>query len=53
VGAGLWQLEEIPELVRIETRFEPVMSPAERERLASGWRRAVERARGWAKEVGG
>jgi glycerol kinase len=29
------------------TRFEPRMPPARREELVAGWRRAVERARGW------
>ncbi len=33
------------------TRFEPKMAAAEREALYAGWRRAVERARGW--EAGG
>jgi glycerol kinase len=28
-------------------RFEPTMPESERERLYAGWRRAVERARGW------
>jgi glycerol kinase len=29
-------------------RFEPKMSASDRERLIDGWRRAVERAKGWA-----
>jgi glycerol kinase len=30
-------------------RYEPRMSVDERESLLAEWRRAVERARGWAK----
>ncbi len=35
---------------RLDRRFEPRMDRAERERLVAGWRRAVERSRGWATE---
>ena len=52
VSAGIWELSKVPELLRIERRFEPRMSQEERERLLRGWRAAVERARGWAKELG-
>jgi glycerol kinase len=52
VVAGVWDLSDVPELIRVERRFEPRMSSIERERLLSGWRAAVERARGWAKGAG-
>ncbi|MCY3574661.1 MAG: glycerol kinase GlpK [Chloroflexi bacterium] len=39
--AGQWQLQR---------RFEPTMSADQRESLYAGWQRAVERARGWARE---
>jgi glycerol kinase len=52
VSAGIWEFSDIPELLRVERRFEPRMPPEERERLHAGWRAAVERARGWAKEFG-
>jgi len=50
-SAGIWELADIPELLRVERRFEPRMSQRERERLLAGWRAAVERARGFAKEL--
>ncbi len=52
VSAGIWEFSDIPELLRVERRFEPRMPLEERERLHAGWRAAVERARGWAKELG-
>ena len=51
-SVGLWELADIPSLVRPERTFQPRMSPAERERLLSGWRKAVERAKGWAEGAG-
>jgi glycerol kinase len=33
---------------REAARYEPRMAEDERESLLAGWRRAVERARGWA-----
>ena len=51
-SVGLWELADIPSLVRPERTFQPRMSPAERERLLSGWRKALERAKGWAEEEG-
>jgi glycerol kinase len=33
---------------RLQRRFVPAMDEAERERRFAGWKRAVERARGWA-----
>ena len=33
------------------TRFEPRMSADRRDALYAGWRRAVERSRGWARRV--
>ncbi len=51
VGAGLWELEDIPRLVEVARRFTPQMEPGRRRALIDGWQRAVARARGWAKEV--
>jgi glycerol kinase len=48
VGVGLWTVAEVAERWREERRFEPRMTAAEREELLAGWRRALERARGWA-----
>jgi glycerol kinase len=40
--------EEIAATWQLERRFEPAMDGTEREKLLGRWRRAVERARGWA-----
>jgi len=52
VAVGLWSLADLPELIRSERRFEPRMPEGERKRLLSGWRKALERAKGWAEEEG-
>ncbi|HIP99267.1 TPA: glycerol kinase [Candidatus Bipolaricaulota bacterium] len=52
VSVGLWEFSDIPSLVRWERAFQPRMSPAKREQLLSGWRKAVERAKGWAEGAG-
>jgi glycerol kinase len=52
VAVGLWSLADLPELIRSERRFEPRMPERERKRLLSGWRKALERAKGWAEEEG-
>jgi len=36
----LWEKERV---------FIPKMNKKERERLSSGWKRAIERAKGWVK----
>ncbi len=49
VGHGLYaSLEEVAALWRPDRTFEPTMSADEREEHRARWRRAVERARGWA-----
>ena len=48
LAVGFWRdLDELANLRRVDRRFEPRMAPAERDRLVRGWRRAVERSRGW------
>ncbi len=47
VGAGLWKSRELATRWKLERKFTPAMSPAAREAAYAGWRRAVERARGW------
>ncbi|WFO74860.1 glycerol kinase GlpK [Desulfurococcaceae archaeon MEX13E-LK6-19] len=52
LAVGVWKnLDEIIRLWRPEKEFTPRMSVEEREKLYSGWKQAVERALGWAKEV--
>jgi glycerol kinase len=49
LATGVWSsTEEIARTWQLDRRFEPAMGAAERERLISGWRRAVERSKGWA-----
>jgi glycerol kinase len=49
LATGVWaDLEAIAATWRLERRFEPVMEQGERDRLLGRWRRAVERAKGWA-----
>ncbi len=48
VAVGRWTLDEVAEKWREAARYEPSMSADERETLVAGWRRAVERSRGWA-----
>jgi len=47
VGAGLWRIGDLGRRWRLERRFTPTMGEAAREAAYAGWRRAVERARGW------
>ncbi len=49
LATGFWSsTEEVAATWRLERRFDPRMADAERDRLVGRWRRAVERARGWA-----
>ncbi|MEN3011203.1 MAG: glycerol kinase, partial [Candidatus Bipolaricaulaceae bacterium] len=47
---GVWTLSDIRRLGEVEQRFTPKMSEDMRQKLLAGWRRAVERAKGWARE---
>jgi len=49
VGIGLWTIDEVTRRWREKHRYEPRMDAGERERLCDDWRRAVDRARGWAE----
>jgi glycerol kinase len=49
LAVGFWKdLDELRAMTRDGGRFEPRMAVAERDALVDGWRRAVERAKGWA-----
>ncbi len=51
LAVGVWKdEEEIAGIWRADRVFEPQMQSADRDRLISGWQRAVERAKGWAIE---
>lgn len=53
IGAGLYQsVEALPEIEPDGTdRFLPTVGEEQRSRLRATWRRAVERARGWAEDA--
>jgi glycerol kinase len=49
LAVGYWSgLDEVASQWRVDAEFQPAMQPEQRESLYSGWKRAVERARGWA-----
>jgi glycerol kinase len=48
IATGLWTAEQVGEMWRERTSYEPRMADAERERLLARWRQAVERSRDWA-----
>jgi glycerol kinase len=51
LAVGYWEdFDEISSNWREQARFAPHMGKEERERLYSHWKRAVERAKGWAIE---
>jgi glycerol kinase len=50
IATGLWTREGVGEMWREAARYEPRIGDAQRERLLAEWRRAVERAKGWASE---
>ena len=49
IGAGTWTLDDVRSIWREAARYEPRMDADERARLLADWRRAVERAKGWAR----
>src|SRR5947208_2667548 len=51
LGTGLWRsLDDLGRRWAIERTFTPAMDAVSRAARCQGWRRAVERARGWAGE---
>jgi glycerol kinase len=50
VGAGLLTLDRVRSLGDERARYEPRMGDDERASLLDGWRRALERSRGWAAD---
>jgi glycerol kinase len=49
IGAGMWTTEGAARNWRVKRRYEPRMGEDERAERLAGWRRAVERSRGWAQ----
>jgi len=51
LAVGFWKgQDELAGKWRVDKRFEPRMEASQREELYQGWKRAVERAKGWASE---
>jgi glycerol kinase len=51
LGVGVWSgTDELARLWRADRTFEPRMPEGEREALYGGWKRALERAKGWARD---
>jgi glycerol kinase len=53
LGTDTWELEQVQDSWRERARYEPAMEADRREALLDDWRRAVERARDWARNEGG
>ncbi len=53
IATGRWSGAQVGEMWREAFRYEPRMGTEERESLLAEWRRAVERARGWASPSNG
>ena len=49
VATGEWSEDDVRAMWRQAARYEPSMSEDSREELLAGWRRALERAKGWAR----
>ncbi len=49
VAVGAWTQDDVARRDGERARYEPKMGADERETLISDWRRAVERAGGWAR----
>lgn len=47
IGAGLATQDDLAKRWQLDRRFEPDMKHDQREMLYAGWKRAVERSRGW------
>jgi glycerol kinase len=53
LATGVWSgTDELTAIRAVDRRFEPSMAPERREALLLGWRRAVERSKGWASPDG-
>jgi glycerol kinase len=48
VATGTWSEADVRSMWREAARYEPRMPAAQREDLLAGWRRALDRSRGWA-----
>jgi glycerol kinase len=51
VASGCWELDQIAEMWRESTRYEPAMGDGERAALLASWHRALERSKAWVEPV--
>jgi glycerol kinase len=49
IASGRWTREQVGEMWREASRYEPRMGPDERQSLLAGWHRALARSRDWAR----
>jgi glycerol kinase len=50
ITTGFWKnQDEVRSLWRRDTVFEPIMEPSRREKLISGWHKAIGRSRNWTE----
>ena len=47
LGAGVWSDKDLESLWRLDREFTPRISRDEADTMQAGWRRAVERSKGW------
>lgn len=51
LAVGFWKdMKELEKARRTDRIFKPEMKPAQREQLYAGWKRAIDRAKGWETE---
>lgn len=50
LGVGFWSKEDLQDKWHLDQSFEAEMSDEKREKMYAGWKRAVERTKGWAEE---
>ena len=50
IERGLWKQEEILKNRRIDKEFRPAIDEEKRKKLLAGWKKAIERTRGWLRE---
>jgi glycerol kinase len=50
LAVGFWKSQaDIAKQWQVDRTFEPEMKPADRQKVAAGWERALERAKAWAE----
>jgi glycerol kinase len=50
LAVGVWEQGALEAQWRLGRRFEPQMPTGQREAMLEGWQRALERAKGWARD---